>query len=86
MTTKAKNKIKTLRSIIDRAVKMNLTQDRFSLAMDLDHVDLDIDKLSKADNFNFAHDILGIINNMNRTTGQLENCFFQGVQIKKAKN
>ena len=36
---------------------------------------LDLEKLLIADNQNFAHDVFGIKNNLDRTTGLLENCF-----------
>lgn len=31
--------------------------------------------LLQADNFNFAHDVFGIRQHLNRTTGQIEDCF-----------
>lgn len=56
-----------------------LVFDRFSLIMDLqvvhNTIGLRLDDLLNADNFNFAHDIIGIQNNMNRETKELENCF-----------
>lgn len=36
---------------------------------------LDLERLSKADNFNFAHDAFGIARHLNRETGKLENFF-----------
>ena len=36
---------------------------------------LDLEKLLNAPEFDFYHDIYGIINNLNRNTGELENCF-----------
>lgn len=36
---------------------------------------LRLQALLEADDFNFAHDIFGIANCLNRATGQLENCF-----------
>lgn len=36
---------------------------------------LDLQKLLGADDFNFAHDVFGIRQNLNRDTGELENCF-----------
>ncbi len=36
---------------------------------------LDFDRLEKADDFNLAHDVGGIHRNLNRETGELENCF-----------
>jgi hypothetical protein len=36
---------------------------------------LDLAKLLAADDFNFAHDVLGIRRHIDRETGQLMNCF-----------
>lgn len=36
---------------------------------------LKLQALLDADGFNFAHDVCGIRRHINRTTGQLENCF-----------
>jgi hypothetical protein len=36
---------------------------------------LRLKELLEADEFNFAHDIYGIMNNLNRETGKLQNCF-----------
>lgn len=50
-----------------------------SLEMDLTAVaylcPLDWDRLIAFDAFNFSHDILGIINNIDRSTGKLKNHF-----------
>lgn len=66
--------------IVERADKMNLLAfDRLSLTMDLDCVNelfnLRLQQLLDTDNFNFSHDIVGIQNNLNRQTRQMENCF-----------
>jgi hypothetical protein len=36
---------------------------------------LKLDELARADEANFAHDVLGIRRHINRRTGQLEDCF-----------
>jgi hypothetical protein len=36
---------------------------------------LDLEKLLSFDEFNFAHDIYGIMDNIDRSTGELRNCF-----------
>jgi hypothetical protein len=36
---------------------------------------LDLQRMHDADDFNFMHDVGGIARHLNRTTGQLENCF-----------
>jgi hypothetical protein len=43
--------------------------------MDLDNADLDWGLLDSFDDDNFYHDIIGIQNNMNRKTGQLDQHF-----------
>lgn len=55
---------------------------RMSLMMDLLAADgvngnppVDLDALSKADDFNFIHDLGGICNHIDRTTGKLTGCF-----------
>lgn len=69
--------------IMDRAfaeirwLKNNV--DRRSLAMDLHSVpELDLPKLLAAPEFDFAHDICGIIRHMDRSScpGKLMNCFW----------
>lgn len=51
--------------------------DHTTLMMDLEAVadELDLDKLEKFDTLNFNHDVSGIRHNINRETGELENCF-----------
>lgn len=55
---------------------------RMSLIMDLLAADgkngnapIDLDALAEADEFNFVHDVAGIVRHMDRTTGQLTDCF-----------
>jgi hypothetical protein len=36
---------------------------------------LKLDELLKADRYNFAHDLVGIYNHLDRVTGQLGDCF-----------
>ena len=40
--------------------------------------------LLAADDFNFAHDAFGIARHLNRTNGQLENCFLPRFTQKQA--
>ena len=66
--------------IAKRAENNNLlAYDRLSLIMDLEvaheQFNLKLEKLLDADNFNFAHDIMGIQININRQTKEIENCF-----------
>jgi len=66
--------------IAKRAEKNHLIAfDRISLIMDLEvahnQFNLKLENLLNADNFNFAHDIVGIQNNINRRTKEIENLF-----------
>lgn len=70
--------------IIDRAAalfsKHGKKIDRLSLTMDLSATNangcpLDFEKLSITDDFTFVHDLVGIANHINRSTGKLEHCF-----------
>lgn len=81
----SKEDIDIIFAIVDRAIesiKKNTGRelDRVSLAMDLTATHLNgtplrLADLLAADEYNFAHDVVGIINNMNRRTGKPENCF-----------
>lgn len=74
---------KIVRGIVDRAEKMARTNghrlDKMSLEMDLEatqaKVPLMLQELLEADDFNFAHDVFGIIRHMDRSTGELTDCF-----------
>jgi hypothetical protein len=75
-----KEKFSMFAKIAKRAEEMDLLMfDRLSLIMDLectdDHFNLKLNELLYSDNFNFAHDISGIQNNLNRQTKEMENCF-----------
>lgn len=66
--------------IAERAEKMGLlASDRFTFMMDLSHADeefnLRLTDLANADDFNFAHDVAGIQNNINRTAGKMMGMF-----------
>jgi len=63
-------------NVLERAENNNLLwKDKFTLFMDLDNADLDWGLLDSFDDDNFYHDIIGIQNNMNRKTGQLDQHF-----------
>jgi hypothetical protein len=60
--------------------KHNVPFDFLSCNMDIEaaHCNgcpLDLEKLLNAPDFDFAHDIFGIARNINRDTGDIENCF-----------
>lgn len=65
--------------IINRAKNLIEIKDRIGAEMDIQaaHITcpLKLKELLAADNFNFMHDVCGISNNINRETGELENCF-----------
>lgn len=70
--------------IVERAEDLGIMQERVSLPkltllMDIENVHndkpLNLEGLLNADNFNFAHDICGIQNNINRITKRIDNYF-----------
>jgi hypothetical protein len=71
----------TIALIVRRAMKHLKERDSsLHLTMDISacHANgckLDLDRLLKADDFNFMHDIFGIRQHLNRKTGKLEDCF-----------
>lgn len=75
--------LETVFAIVDRADRLYRAQgqriNRGSLEMDLSatHVTtpLRLNDLLAADNFNFIHDIAGIMRHLDRSTGQLQDHF-----------
>lgn len=68
---KTKEKMMMYVEIAKRAEEMNLYHgERMTLLMDLESADnvfnLRLEDLLNADNFKFAHDVVGIVNNINR--------------------
>lgn len=74
---------KTVLAIVDRAVRLYAAHD-----VEIDALSLDMDlcathytcplrlaDLLAADEFNFVHDISGIMRHLNRQTGELGGCF-----------
>lgn len=57
--------------VVERAEKMGYNGERMSLIMDIESADkvfnLRLEDLLNADDFNFVHDISGIINNIDRS-------------------
>lgn len=75
-----KERFELIVKIAKRADEKGLMgKDRFTLITDLEYADkqfnLRLDELLHADGFNFAHDIVGIQNHINRETGEIENIF-----------
>ena len=68
---KTKERFMMYVEIAKRAEEMAIYKgERHTLLMDLESADnafnLRLEDLLKADNFNFAHDVVGIVNNINR--------------------
>jgi hypothetical protein len=68
--------------IVERAMRLagRGLFNKLQLTMDLtachcNGCELRLLELLEADAFNFAHDVAGISRNMDRTTGELKNCF-----------
>lgn len=75
-----KDTFMTIVEIAKRAEEKDmLAFNRMSLIMDLEHANdefnLRLDDLLNADEYNFAHDIIGIQNNLDRTSGKMKNLF-----------
>lgn len=69
----------TIMEIAQRA-KRDFSANLMTVSMDVEATHCNGNKLKLeeflgADSFNFAHDIYGINNNLNRKTGKLKNCF-----------
>jgi hypothetical protein len=69
-----------IRKIATRARQIYPQLGALDLQMDIEATHsngcpLKLKELLEAENFDFAHDIAGIHNNLNRNTGKLENCF-----------
>lgn len=72
-----------VRKIVSRANRMLKTRghklDGLSLYMDIAatcaHTPLDLRQLAEFPDFDFVHDVFGIMRHINRRTGELENCF-----------
>lgn len=68
---KSKERFLMYVKVAERAEKMGIYHgERFSLLMDIENADkvfnLRLEELLNADDFNFAHDIVGIVNNIDR--------------------
>lgn len=75
-----KEQVLKIVEIAKRAEEMELLEDdRLLLIMDLrnahEQFDLRLDEFLEADNFNFAHDVIGIQNHINRDTYKVEGHF-----------
>lgn len=81
---------KTINRIVKRAMNLKIkgysamTCDMDITACHCNGNPLDLSRLLEADDFNFAHDILGIRAHINRDTGALENCFSPRFSAREA--
>lgn len=62
-------------AIMERAEDLGIGYERMTMAMDLDHADIDGTALLEFTNADFAHDIAGIQRFTDRVRGELTNCF-----------
>lgn len=71
--------VKTINKIAERVINLYPQIKFLNIQMDITAAHLKcplmLDELLAADESNFMHDIAGIVNNINRNTGKLENCF-----------
>lgn len=80
-----------IRKIADRVIEnIDDEVDFLALTMDLEatHCNgcpLDLEALLNADDFNFYHDVYGISRHLNRSTGELMNCFLPRFALKEIK-
>lgn len=67
---------------------MEYKPDKMSLQMDLHAAraasPLDLEKLLDFDDFNFLHDIYGIMRHIDRDTGEMTQCFLPRSHARKA--
>lgn len=78
--TKDKAYYDLLHKIAKRAQTMGIARgDNITQMMDIDHAAdqfyMRLQEMAEADDFNFAHDFIGIQNTMNRETGKIEGFF-----------
>ena len=73
--------------IAKRSEKLGINdkRDRQSTIMDLKQIDLDYSQLLNFDDYNFSHDLVGIYNNFNRQTFEMDNCFSPRSEKKPKK-
>lgn len=75
-----KQEFQTIVKICERAEAMDIApKERITLIMDLENthksVGLNLEALLAADDLNFAHDVVGIQNHMNRETKELDDFY-----------
>ena len=86
--TTTKEEVETISKIVDRytavlhslGIPKTYQRPRMDVIMDIEatHCNgnpINLRGLLDADDFNFTHDMIGIQNNLDRDTGELQNCF-----------
>jgi hypothetical protein len=68
------------RRFVEICKEMGQDVEQFSIMMDLTATHLNgcplrLQELSETEDFHLIHDVMGINQNLNRDTGELENCF-----------
>lgn len=76
----SKEDLQIIMQIVKRARENGYEIDPISLSIDLEvthanNTPLKLEELLAAPDYDFFHDIYGIMRHMNRTTGKLEDCF-----------
>lgn len=77
-------------AIVARAVAVGVIQKKDSMDVNMDlracHANgcpMDFKRLLEAPAFDFGHDVRGITRHMDRSTGQLQDCFFPRLHAKE---
>jgi hypothetical protein len=75
-----REEIALIDEITTRFLGMGLKADRVDVMMDItachcNGTPLNLEKLLAFDDFNFAHDVVGIRTHINRRTGEINDCF-----------
>lgn len=75
----SKEDTEVIAKIVKRAKEAGVQRDNLSLLMDISiahqNCPLRLQELLEAKNFEFMHDVIGIVNHLNRDTGELEDFF-----------
>ena len=86
MISKIADRYINMVSVLNRANKRDKQDVEIDItACHITFCKLDLQKLLNADDFNFAHDTVGIRNNIDRDTGKLLNCFVPRTAMNERK-
>jgi hypothetical protein len=74
-----KEDAQVISKIVKRAKDLGVKRSSGDLSMDMqaahEKCPLRLEELLKAENYNFLHDVIGIVNHLDRETGELEDYF-----------